>query len=178
MTTTTENLTAIPAAVVARSVRKELAQAFPGIKFKVSGSRSAWWEQEGIISISWTDGPTADKVQAVANKYQGISLQMDPYADIWTSERIANADGTYYAVGSVDTLREMSEETREGMIAKALELTGAADFNEFSTIVRTDRVPSALYSIFHSKDISHIPTMYNAWDFFRWAFNTKDVAAP
>lgn len=176
MTSTTQNLTAIPAADVARIIRKELKSAFPGIKFAVSSTRSAWVDEEGRVSIAWVDGPTTDKVEAITKKYEGIRLEMDA-AGFWDSERIANEDGTYFAVGTVDTERSMSNETHARITATAISLSGATNLHDFSRMVATDEVPSPVYSAFHNRNNGGIPFHYTAWDFINWAFHSTEIAA-
>lgn len=176
MTVITENLTAIPAADVARFIRKELKSAFPGIKFSVSSTRSGWAAEEGRVRVAWVDGPTADKVEAITKKYEGIRLEMD-VAGYWGSERIANEDGTYFAVGTVDTERSMSNETHARITATAISLSGASNLNDFNRIVAADELPSSVYSAFHNRNNTSISFHYNAWDFINWAFRSKDVAA-
>ena len=55
-----------PATEVAKEIRKELKQRFPGTKFSVRTSRS------GSITISWVDFPTQEAVEAVTGKYEEI----------------------------------------------------------------------------------------------------------
>lgn len=62
-------------AQVAKLVRAELASAFPSQKFCVSVDRYSMGES---INVSWVDGPSSVRVDAIANKYQDIDY--DPYA--------------------------------------------------------------------------------------------------
>lgn len=50
----------------AKNIRRELASAFPGVKFSVRSRRFAGGD---AIDIGWTDGPTSDRVQKIADKY-------------------------------------------------------------------------------------------------------------
>ena len=53
-----------------RELKKELRNKFKGVKFSVrSGS--------GSINVSWTDFPTVEAVQEIANKYE--SVRYDEY---------------------------------------------------------------------------------------------------
>ncbi|MFD1428477.1 LPD29 domain-containing protein [Kroppenstedtia sanguinis] len=56
-----------PVTEVAKEIRKELKQRFPGVKFSVRSSRS------GSITVSWSDFPTQERVEAVTGKYEEIS---------------------------------------------------------------------------------------------------------
>ena len=45
------------------NIRIELKKAFKGVKFSVRSDYSS-------VNISWTDGPTAEQVEAIANRYE------------------------------------------------------------------------------------------------------------
>ncbi|MCK5601336.1 hypothetical protein KAR91_05700 [Candidatus Pacearchaeota archaeon] len=45
------------------NIRIELKKAFKGIKFSVRSDYSS-------VNISWTDGPTSEQVEAIANRYE------------------------------------------------------------------------------------------------------------
>lgn len=47
----------------AKNLRIELKMAFKGIKFSVTSSYSS-------VNVAWTDGPTLEQVEAIANRYQ------------------------------------------------------------------------------------------------------------
>ena len=47
----------------AKNLRIELKKAFKGVKFSVTSSYSS-------LNVSWTDGPTLEQVEAIANRYQ------------------------------------------------------------------------------------------------------------
>ncbi len=55
----------------AKIVRDQLKKQFPAIKFSV---RSKTYSGGASISINWTDGPLADKVKAIAEKFEGASF--------------------------------------------------------------------------------------------------------
>lgn len=55
----------------AKNLRTELKRAFPSIKFSV---RSESYSGGNSIRVSWTDGPMAAQVEAIANKYAGGSF--------------------------------------------------------------------------------------------------------
>ena len=54
--------------VAAKNLRVELKRAFPGISFSV---RTSKYSGGNSIDISWTDGPTTQQVDKIANKYSG-----------------------------------------------------------------------------------------------------------
>lgn len=49
--------------LAAKNIRGQLRAAFPGVKFSVRK------RHYGAVSVSWTDGPTADAVKAITNNY-------------------------------------------------------------------------------------------------------------
>ena len=49
--------------LAAKNIRAQLRAAFPGVKFSVRK------RHYGSVSVSWTDGPTADAVKAITNNY-------------------------------------------------------------------------------------------------------------
>lgn len=65
MTMTTEY---ISIADTAKLVRQSMKEAFPGLKF---GVRSKSWSLGGAVYVSWTDGPNATQVEAVAGRFAG-----------------------------------------------------------------------------------------------------------
>lgn len=56
---------------VAKLLRAELKATFPAVKFSV---RSSSYAGGASIRISWTDGPTAKRVDAIAQKYAGSTF--------------------------------------------------------------------------------------------------------
>lgn len=54
-----------------KNIRIELKAAFPGVKFSVKSSRFSMGDS---ISVSWTDGPIADQVDEIVNKYSAGSF--------------------------------------------------------------------------------------------------------
>lgn len=49
-------------------LRAALKKSFPGVKFSVRTSRSL------SVNVTWTDGPTLARVQAVAGLYEGCTF--------------------------------------------------------------------------------------------------------
>lgn len=54
-------------AAAAAAIRTELKKAYPNCKFSVTSESFAGGDS---VYISWTDGPTRDKVEAITSKYQ------------------------------------------------------------------------------------------------------------
>lgn len=54
-------------ALGASNIKRELAQAFPGIKFSV---KSESYSGGNSIGVRWYDGPTTDEIEKIINKYQ------------------------------------------------------------------------------------------------------------
>ena len=71
----------------AKNIRKELKVAFPGIKFSV---RSNSFAGGNSINIEWTEGPTREEVENIANKYEQGSF--DGMTDCYNYKR--NCDFT------------------------------------------------------------------------------------
>lgn len=55
----------------AKNIRIELARAFPGVAFSVKTSRFSMGDS---IDIRWTDGPTAEQVENISDKYAAGSF--------------------------------------------------------------------------------------------------------
>lgn len=95
-----------PARLAAANIRKELKEAFPGVKFRVRA------EHFTSVRIHWTDGPTEKQIEAVGNKYQtghfdGMDdcYHYDPdatFADVF-------GDPQYIFCGRADTLAGVRE---------------------------------------------------------------------
>ena len=54
-------------ALTARAVRKELKEAFPGVKFSVKSSNFSGGDS---IDVSYTDGPALNEVESLTDKYK------------------------------------------------------------------------------------------------------------
>lgn len=174
MTTQTENLTAIPGPAVARIVRKELRQAFPGIRFRVSGrTQASWHVLQGELFIGWTDGPREAKVMDFLEKYKGVRVCEDQYGNSY-SVATGNGDGTYYAVGSIDTNRWLSDSVHDVINAKMIAVSGAKDLKDLERNFHTfDR--EAIFKAFLNPDIdTHTSYVSNYGDALRFALSHDD----
>jgi len=98
----------IPATQVAKLVRTELKEAFPGTKFSVRTDHGT------TLNISWTDGPARKAVDALTDKYAGQGF--DGMTDMRYSRDNAGTtdDGEKisYLTDFVFTHREISPEVQ------------------------------------------------------------------
>jgi len=69
-------------------IRKELAEKFPNVKFRVTTERYSMGES---VKVFWTDGPASDKVDPVVKKYEDVST--DPV----TGETLAGGNSYAFA---------------------------------------------------------------------------------
>lgn len=94
------------AVLVAKHIRQDLANAFPGQKFSVRKT------DYSTIHIEWTDGPTKDEVEQIAGKHERMCAPDKWNADLWNHN-----DTAFTSVfGGVDYLffnRETAPENRE-----------------------------------------------------------------
>ena len=58
-------------AETAKLIRRDLREAFPGVKFSV---RSDTYSGGASIDIRWTDGPRTAKVEPITERYQGAGF--------------------------------------------------------------------------------------------------------
>jgi len=56
-----------PWAAAAKAIRKDLKQAFPDTKFKVT---SCSFSMGDAVDVRWTNGPTVEEVDRITQKYQ------------------------------------------------------------------------------------------------------------
>jgi hypothetical protein len=96
-------------AKAAKLIKQELTKAFPSTKFSVTSDN---YSMGCSVSINWTDGPTAEQVEAYSNKYQygHFDGRVDLYEYSNSREDIPQAK-------YVQTSRDMSDETRDKIIA-------------------------------------------------------------
>jgi hypothetical protein len=78
----------------AKLIRQKLKQEFPGVKFSVRCSSSAW---EGFVDVEWTDGPTEADVGVVTQMYETRTFEHFHY-DLVSVDRppqkLVHEDGT------------------------------------------------------------------------------------
>ena len=86
-----------------RELKKELRNKFKGVKFSVrSGS--------GSINVSWTDFPTVEAVQEIANKYESVRY------DEYTGEILCGGNTFVFTNNSWSD--EMKKSIKENLIIK------------------------------------------------------------
>ncbi len=91
----------------AANIRRELARAFPGVKFRVTGKSYAGGSS---IGISWSDGPTTKQVREITNNYQRCDF--DGMQDLETY-RDGDHSRVFGGASYVSENRDMSDRTRE-----------------------------------------------------------------
>ena len=103
------------AVLVAKHIRKELSNEFPGQKFSVRKT------DYSTIHIEWQDGPTKEEVEQVAGKHERTCVPDRWNADLWDHN-----DTAFTSVfGGVDYIfyyRETAPENREISLYKKPEL--------------------------------------------------------
>jgi hypothetical protein len=105
----------------AKNIRKELALAFPRIKFSVKSDRFSGGDS---IDVYWTDGPTSKQVDAIIGKYaagsfDGMTDSYDYSHSVWTD---AFGDAKY-----VHTQRHYSDALITDILAQVAERLGGLD---------------------------------------------------
>jgi hypothetical protein len=87
-------------------IRSALRDAFPGVRFSVSGSGG------NATTVGWTDGPDEKAVEEVARRFEGASF--DGMQDL-ESPRYDLVDGVrvHYGASYVFTRRSYSDAVRE-----------------------------------------------------------------
>lgn len=94
------------AVLVAKHIRQDLANAFPGQKFSVHKA------DYSTIHIEWTDGPTREEVEQIAGKHERICTR-----DRWNDDLWDHNDTAFTSVfGGVDYIlyyRDAAPENRE-----------------------------------------------------------------
>ena len=102
----------IDTTTVAKMIRKDLKEAFKGVKFSVKSDK---YSGGSSINISYTDGPTVDEVKNIVAKYEGADF--DGMQDLKTNKDII-IDGVAY-LGGPDFIfvnRDYSKEFTENVL--------------------------------------------------------------
>lgn len=86
-------------------LRAALHAAFPATKFSVRLSRGTAY---GYCNVSWTDGPTPQRVEAITARFEGSSF--DGMQDMEISKRTLLADGRYTGLRGINCERMISAE--------------------------------------------------------------------
>lgn len=107
MPTTTESHVYYTPAETAKLVRAALKATFPATKFSV---RTSVYAGGASVDVRWTDGPTAQRVNAVTREFEGCyfdsSQDMKYYIERWDSEGRKVSYGAHY----IDVQRTVSDE--------------------------------------------------------------------
>jgi len=91
------------AKLAAANIRRELKRAFPGVKFSV---RSDVYSGGDAVNVSWADGPTAEAVERISNKYAEGSF--DGMTDSYNRDDAAVWPDVFGGAKYVQTSREVS----------------------------------------------------------------------
>jgi hypothetical protein len=106
---------------LAKHIRKALKAAFPRTKFSV---RSDYYSMGSSVRIRWTDGPTTKQVDAITDRFSGISFDG---SDDSTHYNTIEVDGQTYRAGAyITTSRSLSDEARA--IAERVAAARGAEF--------------------------------------------------
>lgn len=102
----------------AKNIRIELKRAFPTVKFAVKTWR---FSMGNSISVHWTDGPTSDQVEEIANRYESGSFdgQTDCYNYENSAWKDAFGEGKY-----VSATRHYSDNMVAGAIRRTVAKLG------------------------------------------------------
>lgn len=107
--------------VAAKNIRTELKRAFPAVKFSV---RTSKYSGGNNVDVSWPDGPAAQQVEKIANKYSGGSFDgmTDSYdykSSPWTE--------VYGEAKYIHCRRDYSDKAVESIIRRVCERLGGMD---------------------------------------------------
>lgn len=96
--------TAAYSAAVKRNIKAVFAKYFPGVKVSVTLTNKAWSEK---AQITWTDGPTVEDVEKVAEFRHFVSSEhvCDPYADYGDDVEITYNKAWREAFGEIEAQR-------------------------------------------------------------------------
>lgn len=113
-------------AAVKRNIKAVFAKYFPGVKVSVTLTNKAWSEK---AQISWTDGPTVEDVEKVAEFRLFVSTEhvCDPYADYGDDVEITYNKAWREAFGEIEAqhfefVRDFSEFGRAEVLEKIREI--------------------------------------------------------
>ena len=118
--------TAAYSAAVKRNIKAVFAKYFPGVKVSVTLTNKAWSEK---AQITWTDGPTVENVENVAEFRHFVSTEhvCDPYSDYGDDVEIKYNKAWREAFGEIDAqrfefVREFSEFGKAEVLEKIREI--------------------------------------------------------
>ncbi len=160
--------TAAYSAAVKRNIKAVFAKYFPGVKVSVNLTNKAWSEK---AQITWTDGPTVEDVEKVAEFRHFVSTEhvCDPYADYGDDVEITYNKAWREAFGEIEAQRfefvrdfsefgkaEVLEKIREILpqFADADDRRGSAKVSEQDTAALVDFFGFVYKYNGHYKDLS------------------------
>ena len=113
-------------AAVKRNIKAVFAKYFPGVKVSVTLTNKAWSEK---AQITWTDGPTVEDVEKVAEFRHFVSSEhvCDPYADYGDDVEITYNKAWREAFGEIEAqrfefVRDFSEFGKAEVLEKIREI--------------------------------------------------------
>lgn len=113
-------------AAVKHNIKAVFAKYFPGVKVSVTLTNKAWSEK---AKITWTDGPTVEDVENVAEFRHFVSTEhvCDPYSDYGDDVEIKYNKAWREAFGEIDAqrfefVREFSEFGKAEVLEKIREI--------------------------------------------------------
>jgi hypothetical protein len=125
-------------AVGAANIRKELAKAFPGVKFSVKSDR---YSGGCSIDVNWTDGPTTEEVTKITGKYQEVNL--NGMEDIYDFNHSNVWPEVFGGARCVFENRSYSQETEDTMVRELgyighcyRDTYGGLQFKEYDDLMR------------------------------------------
>lgn len=118
--------TAAYSAAVKRNIKAVFAKYFPGVKVSVTLTNKAWSKK---AQITWTDGPTVEDVEKVAEFRHFVSSEhvCDPYADYGDDVEITYNKAWREAFGEIEAqrfefVRDFSEFGKTEVLEKIREI--------------------------------------------------------
>lgn len=121
---------------ISGNLKKELKNAFPGVRFSVRYSSFSGGDS---LTVKYTDGPTLDKVRTIVDKYQ--DSHADYTGDFWDYDP-SEFNRLFGGAKYVTTDREFSAERMAAAREKV-----AADFPELSGDMRAEDFTEQLYKL-------------------------------
>jgi len=100
-------------AQVAKLIRKELKEKFPGIKFSV---RSESFAGGNSVDIDYTDGVPDDEIRKIVNKYEAGSF--DGMTDMYNYDYDKTGPTAKYVMVQRSISPEVWQKTKEELAAK------------------------------------------------------------
>jgi hypothetical protein len=120
----------------AKAIRAELKATFPACKFSVVTERGS---MVSSVRISWTDGPTTKRVEAVVGKYEAGHFDGMDDSYHYDEDRTVTVDGEVFTAGCqyVFTSRTISPDLANKCIAQVAAYWG-----------RVENIPTAVPGYF------------------------------